>query len=610
MAKEKIAPGAKRGGSFSKFATWGIMALLFLGLIGFGAGSFGAGGGRIATVEGEVIEVNDFVRAIDAVRRAPDGTLRSSDEAQAIALGQLVGDAAMTAEARRLGLAVGDERLREAIVTDPNFAGLLPGSFDRESYREGLRRIGMSAAEYESRLRVALAADLVRRAVIGVPEAPEPFVDLLRGYLLEERDITWAALEPELLETPVEDPADDVLAEWFEENAAAFTIPEAKEIAYLWLSPEGVARTLPVDEDALAALYEDRADQFRRPERRLAERVVFPDVEAAEAAAAQIEDGDSTLADEADTLGQEVEDLGAVSRDELGDAADAVFDAGIGDTGVVETPDGPAIFRVNAVLNPLDIPLEDVRDELALELALEDAEGAIDRIEDEVADLLAGGATIEDVALEVEGAETGTLFYHPAADDPLLSYAAIRSAAAAIDEDDFADALRTDDGGLFALRMDGVREARVPELDEVREDALSVWRTEAETEALRALAETLLPAFEGGEDLPFEPRVAEGITREGGAPGAPQTVLLAAFEAAEGEARVVPTPLGAALLRVDAVRPAAEDATSSMLDAQGGLIAQQYATDLVAAYARALQAGMDVRIDQQMLNAVRSQYGN
>ncbi|MGR3541394.1 MAG: peptidyl-prolyl cis-trans isomerase [Hasllibacter sp.] len=614
MAKEKIAPGAKRGGTVSKVATWVIGGLLFLGLIGFGAGSFGSGGARLATVDGEIVQVSDFFREYDRVRRmrGPGGGALPPDQAQAIALTRVVTDAALAAEARDLGLSAGDARVVDALSRDPRFVGLLPGTMDRDAYDAFLRQERSTAADYEGRVRADLAADLVRRSVIGDLSAPAGYAALMTAYILEERDVSWALLGPEDLAAPIADPDPAELAEWFAENAEAFTIPEAKEIAYLWIGPDAIAATIEPDEAALQALFDARADELSRPERRLAERLVFPDAAAADAAAARIAAGESDFTAEVELAGQtrDAVDLGPVTRADLGDAADAVFGTGeIGVVGPVDTPDGPALFRVNAVLNAVETTLDDVRAELSTELALADASGVIDELVDPVEDLLVSGATIEEVAAEIEGAEAGTLFYSPGARDGLLAYSAIRLAADAITEDDFAESDRTADGGLFALRMDGIRPARVPELEEVGEAAVAAWRAERQSQALLARAEALGEVLDAGGTIPLDLRTATGATREGGMPGAPQPVIEAAFETAEGEVAALPVPGGAAILRVDAVRPAAADATSPVADALMSEAGAGFAADLFAAYAAALQREKDVTIDQRMLNAVRAELG-
>ena len=71
----------------------------------------------------------------------------------------------------------------------------------------------------------------------------------------------------------------------YESDPEAYTLPRRKRITYVWLSPDMLADSVPVDDAAVQDLYEQRSDEYDRPEMRLVERLVFPDDAAAQAAA-------------------------------------------------------------------------------------------------------------------------------------------------------------------------------------------------------------------------------------------------------------------------------------------------------------------------------------
>ena len=72
----------------------------------------------------------------------------------------------------------------------------------------------------------------------------------------------------------------------------------------------------------------------------------------------------------------------------------------LGIYGPVTTLLGPAIFRVNAVLDATQITFEEARDELRRQLAQTEAANRIVEATDSIDDLIAGGATLEEVADE------------------------------------------------------------------------------------------------------------------------------------------------------------------------------------------------------------------
>ena len=87
-----------------------------------------------------------------------------------------------------------------------------------------------------------------------------------------------------------------------------------------------------------------------------------------------------------------------------------------GVTGPANTDLGPALFRVNAILDGNIQTFKMVRDQLRTDAALDVAIGEIAGISEEVDDLLAGGATLEDVAAETQ-MELGSIDWHLATED-------------------------------------------------------------------------------------------------------------------------------------------------------------------------------------------------
>jgi len=84
--------------------------------------------------------------------------------------------------------------------------------------------------------------------------------------------------------------------------------------------------SLTVDEASLRTLYDERINEFVRPERRLVERLVYLDQDAADAAAARLAadevDFDALVAERGLSLADI--DMGDVLPSDLGAAADAV----------------------------------------------------------------------------------------------------------------------------------------------------------------------------------------------------------------------------------------------------------------------------------------------
>lgn len=611
---------AKAKGKASRIAVWVILALLVVGLIGFGTDNFGGGARPVASIGDRDVSAEAYARALQAELRQAQAAsgqpvtladLRASGGDGAV-LGRLLAQAALDGEAEALGLSAGDARVRDALLAEPAFQGP-DGAFDLEGYRFALERAGVAEAEFEAELRDGAARQLLLGAVAGGVDAPSAYAEAVLAYIGETRDVTYALLTEAALDAPVDEPSQEALAAWFAANAEAFTRPETRSLAYAVLRPADLADTVEVPDDAVRALYEERLADYVRPERRLVERLVFPTEEEARAAAERLEAGETTFEALVEGRGLALEDvdLGDATREALGEAGEGVF--GLAEPGVVgplPTDLGPALFRVNAILAASETPFEAVEDELRREAALAAAERAIDDRAVELEDLLAGGATVEELA--EQGFETGTLALAPDAAEGPAADPAFREAALAAAEGDFPEIRELAGGGLFALRLDEIVPPRVPELEEVREEAVEAWRAEQVRARLMERAEALREPFAAGEEVAGEGVVVQteaALRRDAPLEGAPDGATAAAFEAEPGATAVVPgEPV--ALLRVDGVEPPdpAEARNALVLAAVEAQAQQGIAEDLLAAYIRAVQAERGISRDQAAIDAVLAQF--
>jgi peptidyl-prolyl cis-trans isomerase D len=119
-----------------------------------------------------------------------------------------------------------------------------------------------------------------------------------------------------------------------------------------------------------------------------------------------------------------------------------------------------AFFRVNAILAAEETTFDEARADLAIEIQTDAARRAISDQVEAVDDLLAGGATLEDLAKEV-GMTLATIDYAPSAPgqhDRGLS--CIPRGGRGGSGEDFAEGIVLEDGGLVALRLDEDRAGR------------------------------------------------------------------------------------------------------------------------------------------------------
>jgi peptidyl-prolyl cis-trans isomerase D len=603
-----------------EIAVWGLMALLILGLGGFGVTSFSGGVTSIGTVGDTEIPADQYARALQAQVNAFSeqiGQQISMQEALTFGVDQqviqgVVTRAALDNEAHRIGISVGDEVVASELKGMDRFKGV-SGDFDREAYRFTLDSNNLTEAEFEADLRRDIARELLQGAVAGGFSAPKQLTDTIYAWAGERRGFSMLRLVEADLATPVADPTADELKAHYDAHLDRFTRPEAKRITYASLLPEAIAQEQPVDEALLKQMYEDRIEEFVIPERRIVERLVYPDQAAADAAKSKLDAGtpfEELVAERG--LSLEAIDQGDVTRDDLGEAGEAVFGATEGAVaGPLPTDLGPALFRVVTVLAAEETTFDQARETLAIEIQTDAARRLIADSVETVDDLLAGGATLEDLERDA-GLKIATLDFVPGQQGEAVieGYPAFRAAAEAVKAGDFSEAIVLEDGGVVALRLDEIVPAAPIPFEEAKENVAEDWIRDATAKALSARAIEIKAAVEGGAAIGGFGivDVTPEVDRNGFIDDAPESLMPAVFKMMEGDVQVVEAPGFVAVVRLDRVNPAATEgeeaeALQATVAAQA---AQSIASDAFNAFTSALTAEAGVTLDQAAINAVHA----
>lgn len=615
---------------------WILLGLMVLGLGGFGVTSFSGGTTEVGSVGDTKITADEYARALQNQMRSlsqQTGQQITMAQAQQMGLpamvqGQLIGSAALAEQARRIGVSVGDEKVAQTIMQAGAFQGP-NGKFDRTAYSEILRRERLTEADFEETVRDDESRLILQQAVADGVSAPAPMVDQTARWLLQRRDFAWRELTEDDLAQPIADPDEATLKAWHEANGDRFTAPETRKISYAWINPDMLSSEVQLDDAALRDAYDRNIDQFQRPERRMVGRLVFPSEADAEAARDQIEAGEKPFESFVIERGLTLDDidLGEVARSDLGQAADAVFAAEQpGVVGPVQTDLGPALFSVNAILDPVDISFEDARDDLRGEAALSRAARQIQDRAPDYEDLLAGGATLEELAEETDlklGQVDWTAEGNPE-EGSIAGYEAFRERAADITTSDFPQLYELADGGVFAMRLDEIVPPTLKPFEDVREEVLADWKQAelqrrllelASEQRLAAVAEAspgadAEPQADAPEDAALDWNTETDMSRSDYMQGLPPQILSQAFTMAEpGDVGVVDAGDRVFVLRLDQIADAdlSSDDAKQIVETVQSRLNQSLQGDIFEYYARHVQRNSKVQINQQAINAINAQ---
>ncbi|MBS0563101.1 MAG: SurA N-terminal domain-containing protein [Proteobacteria bacterium] len=607
----------KRGHS----VIWGVLALMMIGLGGYGVTNFSQGVTDLGTVGDRKISVNDYHRALQSEMASLSnqvGQQLTFEQAQQMGLDRqvqatLVAAAALEGEAARLGISIGDVQIKDRIMAAPGFQGP-DGKFNRDAYAEFLRQQGLNEAQFERKLRDEGARTILQGAVVTGVEAPEDIAARIAAWRAETRSFTFAELIPSDLPAPVPAPTADEIKAWYDAHNASYMRPETRKITYVWLSPDDMKDQVQVDEKTLKDAYAARKSDFVVPEKRMVSRLVYPTADEAAKAKARLDAKEASFEDLVRERGLAPADvdLGEVTKEDLGPAGDAVF--ALKEPAVIGPLDsdlGPALFSMNGILDAQITTFDEARDELRNEVAIDRARRLVSDKAGQIEDALASGASLADVAKD-EGMTLGHIDFNSESEGGISGYEAFRKAALAATPDAFPTLTALDDGGVFALQLDKIDPAALKPLDEVKDKVIADWTADETHKHLLTLAQEQIAELDNGATLDKLGLVTthlEDFARDGFVQDADPAVGKEVFAMTAGDHKVVDAGGKVYLLSLDSVTPAdmASEQVRALRDKIRASLSQSTGRDLFDAFTRAVESTQKVTLDQAAINAVDAQ---
>ena len=604
----------------SRVLSYTLLGMLIIGLGGFGVSNFGQQVDTVVTVGKAQISASQYARTLEnQITQFSKQFGQQFTFAQAQMFGldaqtlqSLISKAALDNEAIRLGISAGDLQVAQEIATTKAFHDTT-GKFDRDNYTRALAENGLTVKEFEMGLRDDLARQMLQAAVIGGMQTPQALTDTLYAYQAETRSFSVLQLSQSSLSVPLAPPTDADLNTFYTAHIADFTRPEAKRVSYARLEPADIAKDQPVEEADIKTAYDAAFDTFNIPEKRLVERLVYPSQDEAKAARAKFDAGTS-FEDLVTARGLALSDIdmGDVSLSDLGEAGKDVFAlTEPGGVGPLPSSLGPALYRMNTILAAQVTPFEQVQDKIKGELQLAMAVKSIADSLEPINDLLAGGATIAEIAKDQAMTEGSTDYANGADDnDAIAQDPKFTKAVDAMEPGDFAQALSLSDGSVIVLQVTETLPPTPIAFETARDKITAAYQAEALALALTALADANLAAAKSGtriEALGIIDQVVSA-TRAAKLPAIPAEVLAAAFAQMPGDVVKVDANGIVALVRLDTITPAdmASAAAKTAMDQLAGQAAQSMAQDAYDLFSTAMTAQGGLTIDQAAINAVQA----
>ncbi len=510
----------------SKFGA--LIALIFVGMIAVafalgdvtGSGSFGGlSGGNVARVGNQNVtlgELNDALENRLKAERQNNPTLDMTGFVESggldSTLEQLINRYALAVFGEQYAVAVSKRLVDSEIRKLPGAMGL-DGKFSDEAFRAFAQQIGISEKAIRDDITQNLFAQQILPSAASGPMAPDGLVLPYASLMLEKRSAQVAVL-PSTAFFPLAPPSETVLAKYYRDNAAKFTIPEKRAISYALFDKSIIAaKAKPTDSD-IAAYYKANAAKYAASQTRDISQVIVPTEAAAKSVMSQVAGGKS-LADVADALGLSVTTAKSVNKADLASSAspavaDAVFAAPRGGLAIPARGKlGWAVVRIDAVNQMTAKTLAAAREEIEAELLKTRSEEMLTETTAEIEDAFADGATISDIAkqnglkletspkLLANGQNTANPSYRPIPEMQVILPAAFQ-----LETDGEAQLVELVPGERFALiAVADFDEAAPPPLSSVRPIVQQQWALAEGAKGARAAADRVRKAVDGGQTL-------------------------------------------------------------------------------------------------------------
>lgn len=617
-------------------ASWVVKGLLLLLVLSFAVWGIGDifRGGREKTVA-KVSDTNitdaqlsrEFRREMNRVQHLFENSL-TSEQAREIglldrALERIIAEIIFELEARNLNLLPSDSLVAAQIKETPAFRNRF-GEFDKQIFYELLRDNGYSEEQFANLIRKGIKRNQLTEAVTHGTIVPERLGAQIFDFRQEERIATVLSIPARKMKG-VGRPKQETLAAYHEAHASKYMSPEYRNIKAIVLSPDDFQSEIEISEKELRDEYEARLGDISTPERREIEQILLSDEESAAQAEAMLAEGKAFEA-VAVEVGKVEKDanlsLGKHAREdliqELADPAFALEKGTISE--VVKSPFGWHILRVKEI-EPGETPkFEQVREQIADEIARSRAIDSLYAISTQLEDLLAGGATLEEAGkelnlpmLSLENISVEGKMPSGKAADALPDIENFLSIAFATDAGEESMLTETKEGSFFILRVDQVTPTALRPLEDVRQQVVADWQAAARKGKAEEMAKKIVEQAKSGKSLKklassrrLKTKTSGPLMRdtEDSDAGIFYELLEKIFSAKIGDVVMAPTRDGYAVAEVKKIQRADIDKDTEALENVRSNLLQSLANDILDQYIAALEKKYPVEINRSAIESV------
>lgn len=491
------------------FAVWGIGDIF--------RGSSDSVVANLGEIEISALDFsNTYKRELERINRRM-GQRLSSEQAQQLGIPQftlqnMINQRLIDQAVENYGLIVTDQDLAADIRANPLFQNNL-GTFDPSYYRDVLRQLGHTQAYYENNRR----RELMREQLVGTialnADTSEWISDTIFRYRKQKRTAEIITMPLSMIPDPGS-PDPLILEKFYQDNSSLYIAPEYRALTFIKMTPQQLLPEITVTDKDLLDEYENRIDDFVTPESRDLSQIFLADEPAARKAQAKLDQGYSFNEVAKTVAGLKPDEiiLKDVTIDELpfsASVSDAIFSATKGEIMTAQKSDfGWHIYRIDKVKPNVTRSFEEVRGELNHDLGLDRAGDALFHLANDLEDVLASGATLEEAAVRlnltiqsISQIDSAGNVKDKATTEINENFPMLLQKAFDTLEGQVSNLTESSDQGYFIVRVDSVTLSSIKPLNSVTEQVINDWKIFYRSAGLKDRAKTIANGINEGKKL-------------------------------------------------------------------------------------------------------------
>jgi peptidyl-prolyl cis-trans isomerase D len=548
-----------------------------------GTGADAASGDTVAQIEGQAITAGEFRRLYQSQLQAYRSAYGSQMNEQLLKqlgveqqiLQQMVDERASLAEANRLKIRVGDEEVRQRILSIPAFQE--NGQFIGEQrYTQLLlsQRPPMTPSDFEENLRRTLIVDKLRASLTDWMSLTDKEVEQEYRRRNDKVKLAIVSITADAFRSQVT-AADAELSTYFDAHQADFRIPEKRRIRYLLVDVDAIRTKTVVPPADIERAYNANIEQYSTPEQIRVSHILLKtegkDDAAVKARVEELLKQARAGADFADLAKKNSEDEGSAKNGgdldyfrrgrmvpEFEQVAFSLESGQISDP--VKTSFGYHIIKVVDKKPGTTRPLAEVRQQISDQLTTERAQAQAADTAQRLSSEISKPSDFDKVAKARGLVVQESSFF--ARDEPTLALGTSPEAVARVfqmSQGEVEGPLQTSRGYAFVTLI-GKQDSYIPKLDEVKERVRDEVVKQKARELSRQKASEIAAKLKTAPDFDkaakaagFEPKTTELITRDSPLPdlGVAPAIEEAAFKLPVGATSdPILTDFGTAVVKV------------------------------------------------------------